>query len=100
MIQDNIPLNPLTDNTFSLRNPEFYTLERENKSFYIIRSYKTLDEELPQKVLSEEEIESIISPTINKFKLQGSFDEVFGLWKGRKINLDEIREQQWGRKIR
>lgn len=48
---------------------------------------------------SIEEVESFISPVVKEFKSKGSIDEVFGLWKDRNISLDEIREQQWGRKI-
>ena len=42
--------------------------------------------------------------TTNKVKLKnkklssGTLDEVFGLWKGKNISLDKIREEQWERK--
>lgn len=40
-----------------------------------------------KEAISEEEV-----------KTEGSLDELFGLWKDRSVNLDKIREQQWGRK--
>jgi hypothetical protein len=27
-----------------------------------------------------------------------SLNDVFGIWKGKKINLDKVREEQWGKR--
>jgi hypothetical protein len=33
-------------------------------------------------------------------KAKSNLEEVFGLWKGKEISLDKVREQQWRRKIK
>lgn len=100
MIPENQALKQQTNIPFSFLTPEFRSLERENKSFYIIRSYIAWEEQSPEKTLSNKEIESIMSPIIIEPKSQGTLDEVFGLWKGRNISLDKIRKQQWERRIK
>lgn len=49
--------------------------------------------------------ENIVKPENNykkkdTAKSTGNFDEVFGLWKGKNISLDKIRNQQWGKRIK
>lgn len=100
MILENLLLKQQTNIPFLFLSPQSRSLERENESSYIIRSYIAWQEQSPQKVLSGNEIESIMSPIIIEPKSQGTLNEIFGLWKGRNISLDKIREQQWGRRIK
>ena len=38
-----------------------------------------------------------ISPS-KEAEIKGSLEDLFGIWKDRYIDLETIREQQWGRK--
>jgi|GEM_PF-2126135 len=49
--------------------------------------------------------ENIVKPENNYKKKEtarstGHLDEVFGLWRGKNISLDKIRNQQWGKRIK
>lgn len=41
-----------------------------------------------------------MSKSVDTTKSIGNFDEIFGLWKGKNISLNKIRDQQWGKRIK
>ena len=54
----------------------------------IFKNYKSV-EGLEKQIEKEYDINIVV---------ENSLDEVFGIWKGRNISLDKIREEQWVRK--
>lgn len=61
---------------------------------------KDCKDQIVGKECSNIEIESSDKSNVHESNSQNSIDEIFGLWKGRRVRIEKIREQQWQRKTK
>jgi hypothetical protein len=77
------------------------SLKKKNKAPFLDSDKMNAEENIEQLIEQKFNVHVIIGarPT-EKYeeKSEGSLDSVFGIWKGRKVSVDKIREEQWGRK--
>lgn len=63
-------------------------------------NHKDCKDQILGKECSDIEIESSDKSNVHESNSQNSIDEIFGLWKGRRVRIEKIREQQWQRKTK